>query len=196
MKMLLPHTKSSWLLLLGLVLSMTTAQAVTTSLSFSDALGIVISGEPADNVSETKYVNSLVARANGTDPTPYDVAGKVYALSNNPAAILPLAVYDNSVQTPEGSTGDPVTIDVTGFTYLLAKYDGPNGADYVWVVTGLTTVEIQKFFQYNDNGAGQLALSHYSLFNSGPVSVPEGGATIALLALACGGFALFRRHLA
>jgi hypothetical protein len=175
----------------SLVALIMVASAVTSSaLQITDALGFVKDGEPADPTHEVNYVNSLVARANGVSPAPYDYVGKTYQLIVDPAITLPLAVEPVSTTDTDDSIPDPLPINVSGYTYLLAKYDGPNGGDYVWYVAGMGNVTIPKKAQFGNKNVG---LSHYSLFN--PTGVPDGGTTLALLGLGMLGLGAVARRI-
>jgi hypothetical protein len=83
-----------------------------------------------------------------------------------------------------------VDLGTGGFTYLLAKYDGPHGVSEVWNVQGLTgIVEIPDSL-----GIG-LGLSHWTLFGPGTPGVPDGGTTAMLLGAALGSLGMARRFL-
>jgi hypothetical protein len=86
-------------------------------------------------------------------------------------------------------TGGPVTdLNVSNYTYLLAKY---GNTAYVWYVADLTLVTITSNLSGVQNG-----LSHYALFNPGTVTTPDGGTTLGLLGLGLMGLGYLRRRLA
>jgi len=156
----------------------------TTSLTFNDAfdLGTVVSGEPASPAQETIYVNTLIAQALGSTTT---IDGHTYIRTNASCGTCPAAVF----AFKDESGNNVVDLGAGGFTYLLAKYDGPNGGDEVWNVQGLTGIQTIPL-----NGLPRYGLSHWSLFGGG-VQVPDGGATVMLLGAALGGLGVARRYL-
>jgi hypothetical protein len=88
----------------------------------------------------------------------------------------------------DDSGSNVVDLGTGGFTYLLGKYDGPQGGDEVWYVQGLTGIQTIPL-----TGFGNLGLSHWSLFTGGGVTVPDGGSAVALLGLALTGLEGVRR---
>jgi hypothetical protein len=102
--------------------------------------------------------------------------------SNNAFTPLHTAVYAR-----KGST---TTIDLgTGlYSYLFAKYDGPNFGAEVWYVgnlSGIITIPAT---------AGGYGLSLWKLFGPG-VGVPDGGATVMLLGAALAVLGTARRFM-
>jgi hypothetical protein len=163
-----------------------------SALSFSDAysIGLVETGEPASPLDEVGYINTLIAQALNSGPT--TIAGHDYTRTGNDFGALPTAVVAGANAGQTGNTG----IDVTGFTYLLGKYDGPNGGDYVWYVGNLSgTVDIPADsapWAVNRPGNGY-GLSHWSLYNPSGDRVPDAGTTLMLLGSAFAGLSLVRR---
>ena len=153
------------------------APASADTLAFNDSryLGLIVSGEPASEASEAVYINTLLAQASPSAGTVVD--GHTYTRSSNdcsgacPAATATGAVTDES-KADTGSFG-------TGYTYLLAKYDGPNGGDVVWYVGGLTGT-----FDIPSDGTsggfcttGACGLSHWALFNPSTTGASDPGPT-------------------
>ena len=158
---------------LALVGLMSSASALT----FADAVGTVRSGEPAGTSDETGYVNHLLGMAIGTTET-FD--GHAYAKFTSDTGTVGAGV--------QNTTGDNTG---TGTGWLLAKYDGPNGGDVLFKIDGAFTIPQDSGTLWeNDNGKGY-GLSHYTVFSSR--SVPDGGATAALLGVGLLGLAAFRR---
>jgi hypothetical protein len=152
------------------------ACASANALTITDALGRVANGVAADGVTDAMMVNSIVARANGTSPAAFDIAGKTYTLLTDPAPILPFAVW---VSTGAVGGDNLVNIGAGGFSYLTIKYDGAEGSELVFDVQGVVgNLPVPA----TDLGFGA---NQYSLFNSvgsgTPGSVPDGGATVLLL---------------
>jgi len=148
-------------------------------LSFNDIrdLGYVTPGEPADIPSERGYVNNLI--------------GFAYFRKNISCGTCPAAT--GGAKNDTGS--NVVNLGTGGFTYLIAKYDGPNGASEVWNVQGLTglyTIPLVGFAtKLHPQGYG---LSHWTLFGPGG-QVPDGGTTVMLLGAALGALGMARRYL-
>jgi len=155
-----------------------TAQALT----FADALGTVVSGEPASPASEIVYINHLLGMGlNSTD----SLGGHNYTHFAIDTSSLPAAVTGGSTKDETGDNH----VNVTGFLYLLGKYDGPNGGDYIWYVGNLSGAQTIP-----TTGFGRFDLSHWSLYNPG-TSVPDGGTTMAMLGISLLGVEALRRKL-
>jgi hypothetical protein len=177
----------------GLVMALTAATAQAAPLTTSDTtfLGTADPGSPANLADEIFYINHLLAQALGTtdlnvNPPP-DPPNTLYTFvrSNNACAGCAAATATGATQV---DTGGPVTIDVSNFTYLLAKY---GNVAYIWNVSSLTTVTVTSTLAGVQNG-----LSHYALFNPGTVTTPDGGTTLGLLGLGLMGLGYLRRRLA
>jgi VPDSG-CTERM motif len=119
----------------------------------------------------------LIGMATGTTDT---ANGQIYTRSIYSFGALPAAVFDQN--------GTTTTIDLGtgGFTYLFAKYDGPNYGSEVWYVgnlTGIITIPAT---------GGGYGLSGWTLFSS-TGTIPDSGSTIAFLGMALAGVELLRR---
>ena len=161
-----------------------TAQA----LAFNTArdLGWVNPGEPADIPSERAYVNNLISLAAGSGAATID--GHNYFRTNASCGTCPAATGG----IKDDSGGNQVNLGTGGFTYLIAKYDGPNGGSEVWNVQGLTGIVTVPLIGL----AGQkYGLSHWTLFGNGGGGVPDGGTTVMLLGAALGALGTARRFL-
>jgi hypothetical protein len=179
----------------GLTLALGVADASATTLTIGDAryIGLVKPGAPSDETSEVTYIAALLALAPGASVSPCgtqtscDRIGSTIDVSGFPAPTT-TGFFDGDAT----ATG----IDVTGFTYLLAKYDAEKAGDYVWYVAGLSTVDIPATAgDCGKKGApAGCGLSHYDLFNPGDEEVPDGGATIGLLGLGLLGLGYIRRR--
>jgi len=158
--------------------------------TFGDAfdLGSVISGEPAGDAQEVIYVNTLIAQALNTSTV---IDGHTYNRSGASCGTCPtVTVGDIAVKDESGN--NVVDLGTGGFTYLLAKYDGPNGGDEIWNVQGLTGI-----MTIPDSGLPpgfKYGLSHFTLFGGGG-QVPDGGTTAALLGAALAGMGFLRRYI-
>lgn len=136
-------------------------------------IGYVFDGQPANEPLEILRVNSLLdlgVNAAQTDCSQIDEK------CDRLGSTLDVSGFADATNPDKTDTEDSTNIDVTGYSYLLAKYDGPNFGDLVWYVGGLSGVlDIQQ-------KAGQYGLSHYTLFNGTTTRVPE-PATLTLLSL-------------
>jgi hypothetical protein len=155
------------------------SQVSALTIGDSHELGFVNFGIPSGDADRTLYVNHLIDQALGTT----DVAdGQTYTRSNNSFGSLSDAVF--------ALNGTSTSINVTGYDYLFAKYDGPNYGSEVWFVgdlSGVITIPAT---------GGKYGLSGWTLFTSdGGNNVPDGGATVALLGAALMGLAALRARL-
>jgi hypothetical protein len=171
----------------------TRAAAAVTALNFDDTrdLGNVTPPEPANPTDEQHYVNTLINHVGAGSFT--DVYGGVTYTYNRTGAscgTCPAAVFNSKNDSPTVVNGKvQIDLGTGGFTYLLAKYDGPNGVSEVWNLQGLVgKITIPSSF-------GMYGISHYSLFGPGGGGVPDGGTTVMLLGAALGALGVVRRYL-
>ena len=110
--------------------------------------------------------------------------GQTFTRSNNDFGPLPTAVFSHN------GTGTSVDLGGGGlYTYLFAKYDGPNYGSEVWYVgdlSGIITIPAE---------AGGYGLSGWTLFGPGGQGVPDGGTTAMLLGTALGALGMARRYI-
>jgi len=168
-----------------------TAQALTIG-DATNYLGSIGDPEPASPSDEENYINTLIAQAPGSSNT---IGGHLYTRSMVSCGTCPAAVFNSRVTNDQGFTFDGngnvvVNLGTGGFTYLLGKYDGPNGGSAVWNVQGLTGI-----VTIPANGFPAYGLSHWSLFGPGGGNVPDGGTTVMLLGAALGALGMARRFL-
>ena len=149
------------------------ASAISLTLEDSYYLGSVAPGTPADDDHEAAFINYLAGMTPGSSESDVEVIPGAppddnnFARSDNDFGVLPLAVFDF-----KNDAGTPLSFDLTGSTmYVLAKY-GQGSA--VWFVNGYVG-EVTVLTTFNGKG-----LSHTSFFG-GTTSVPDTGATLALL---------------
>lgn len=179
----------------------TDAQAAPINLTVGDAfyLGFYTPPEPASLADEAGYINTLLGLGpGGSLVVPDHPKDRTFTRQQSTlvATSLPLAVVPGAakVNIPDGSPYTGTAINVTGFTYLVGKYDGQNAGGYVWLVSGLTEVTIPtKLGNLTSTKGSTHALSHYSLFNP-TTSVPDGGMTLMLLGGALVGLEGLRRR--
>jgi hypothetical protein len=150
----------------------------------SQELGFVDRGLPAGDAARTLFVNTMIGLAlNGSTHVIIGPHDNLITRSNNDFGPLPTAVF--------ALNGSTTTIDLgTGlYSYLYAKYDGPNYGAEVWYVGNLSgSITIPAT-------GGGYGLSGWTLFGPGGVQVPDGGATVMLLGAALGALGIARRFL-
>jgi hypothetical protein len=155
--------------------------ASATTLTLDYLIGTVVPASPSDPGDELAYANNLIDWYNAGGGVGDDPSGDGYTytlLSGDDAtdAVPPpdLALATGGVQVPavNGALANPV--DVTGYTYLWAKF-GNQGALYF--LDSLTSVEgfDPAWGPFSQQGGG---LSHITLFGPGTTRVPEAGALL------------------
>ena len=157
------------------------ARAVSLSIGDGHELGFVNFGIPAGDNDRLNYVNHLRGMGLGTTDQAF---GQTFFRSNNALGQMPQAVLAGNVK----GTTTSVNLGAGGlYTYLLAKYDGPNYGTEVWYVgdlSGIITIPAT---------AGRYGLSSWMLFGPGVPGVPDGGTTAMLLGLGLCSVGIFRR---
>jgi protein with PEP-CTERM/exosortase system signal len=163
----------------------TSSAATVLTTSTPEYLGSVDPGSPSSPTDELAYINTLLSLSANSSTT---IGGHTYTTSSNDCAGCPPALLTGNSGNIDTS-GPVLNLDVTNWTYLLAKYAD---VSYVWNVANLTTVDIPATL---NNGQGN-GLSHYILFNpTTPTGVPDGGTTAGLLGLAMLGIGYLRRRM-
>jgi hypothetical protein len=170
-----------------------------SALTFGDAndLGQVLFGIPSGDDDRTNYVNHLIDLAPGTTG---DMAlGQTFNRSlKNPGPGFPN--YPDAVSFGPSGNGVGTSIDLgdgTLYSYLFAKYDGPNAGAEVWYVGGMSGTITIPALGLAGQEANEYGLSGWTLFGPGgtPPGVPDGGATVMLLGAALGSLGMARRFL-
>jgi hypothetical protein len=155
------------------------SQANALVIGDTHELGFVNFGIPSGDQDRENYVNHLIGMALGSSDT---FSGQDFKRSNHNFGPLADAIFDHNGTSNTG-------IDVTGFDYLFAKYDGPNYGSEVWYVgdlSGVITIPAT---------ASRYGLSSWTLFTGSGANVPDTGATASLLGAALMGLALLRARL-
>jgi hypothetical protein len=154
------------------------SQANALVIGDAHELGFVNFGIPSGDQDRENYTNHLIDMALGSSDS---FSGQDFKRSNNNFGPLADAVFDHN--------GTSLSIDVTGFDYLFAKYDGPNYGSEVWYVgdlSGVITIPAK---------GGKYGLSGWTLFTGSGDNVPDAGATVSLLGAALMGLAFLRARL-
>jgi hypothetical protein len=155
------------------------------TLAFDDqyVVGTISPGAPADPADVATYINFMIGLAPGGSGT---FSGQTITRSTNLFGSLPTASATGAVS----GTGTTIDLNALGtFTYLFAKYDGPNDNSVVWNISGLTGI-----LTIPADGPLGYGLSGWILF--GPTGqVPDGGTTVMLLGAALGALGMARRFL-
>jgi len=181
--------KRAAMVLAGLcTFGMLQAGAVVLDLSSEWYLGFIDAGIPSSPANETSYINELIQLAPGTGPV--TIGSQDYTRSLNEFTSLPTAVVDDAVKNDDavntGSFG-------SGYTYLIAKYDGPNYGSEVWNVSGLTGTFTLPQALGRPGDHRTFDISHWSLYNVN--RVPDGGMTVAMLGFGILGLLALRKRL-
>jgi len=154
----------------------------------SHELGFVNFGIPSSEQDRANYTNHLIGMALGTQD---DAMGQHFTRSNHSFGPLPTAVVVTpTVTTPNPTALISINLGAGGlYTYLFAKYDGPNYGSEVWYVGDLSGIITIPGF------AGRYGLSGYTLFGPGGQGVPDGGTTAMLLGAALSVLGVARRYI-
>jgi hypothetical protein len=180
---IIPTTKFA-LLLTAVAAALLTFTPSARALTVGDAheLGFVNFGIPSGDSDRLTYVNHLVGMALGTSDK---ADGQTYFRSNNDFSPLPQAVLGGLVD----GTSTTINLGSGLYTYLFAKYDGPNYGSEVWYVGDLSgNITIPA-------AAGGYGLSGWTLFGPGTPGVPDGGTTAMLLGAALSALGIARRYM-
>jgi hypothetical protein len=151
-------------------------------------LGTVFFGIPSGDQDRLNYVNDLVFMYNNGITDAVIDGQNMHIVNGAPAfgttlgnAVLAGHVNGTSTQISLGNG--------SLYSYLFAKYDGPNQGSVVWYVGNLNgNITIPSAW----NGYG---LSGWTLFGPGGQGVPDGGTTVMLLGTALSGLGIARRFL-
>jgi VPDSG-CTERM motif len=157
---------------------------ISLTIGDTQELGFVDPGLPAGDANRTLFVNTMIGLALGGSTHvivgPHD---NLVTRSNNDFGPLPTAVF------AKNGTGTTIDLGTGLYSYLYAKYDGPNFGAEVWYVgnlSGIITIPAT---------GGGYGLSGWTLFGPGVTQVPDGGATVMLLGVALGVLGMVRRFL-
>lgn len=184
-------------LLMGSVLALSLSpSAFALSINDPGIVGTVTDGAPASIADEVIYVNTLLGLGANVTQT---IAGELYKTSSTDYAGTVSA--DGAVKKNTTDAGFSMT--VSGFEYVLAKYDGLNGGSILFYLDGATfTLPGTSEPLWANNAGNGYGISHWTGFgptddddDNPPPSVPDAGSTLALVGMAMTGLGLMRRKL-
>jgi hypothetical protein len=177
-------------LILGATLAMgMSSSAFAIALNDPGVVGTVTDGAPSSIADEVIYVNTLLGLGVNANIT---IGGELYKTSSTD--------YNGTVSqlgaVKQNADDVGFSLTVSGYTYLLAKYDGLNGGSILWYLGGGTITLPSSSEPLWTNPAGEgYGISHWTGFGPG-TSVPDSGSSLALLGVAMTGLGLMRRKLA
>jgi hypothetical protein len=190
-------------------LALTSASAITLDVGLTDpyAVGDVVPGVDYGSYGgqangDLAMINQLAGMAlNGSASVSFSGSTYLYNRSGNFSSPMSAATLTGNVIASGGGinfdgTYAVITLSGTGFGYLVAKYDGPNGGAEVWNISGLaagTTIKVPEYAFGQQ--VGQYQMTGWGLFNPTTPSVADGGTTMLLLGAALSGLGLLRRKL-
>ena len=163
-----------------------TSNAYALTINDPYVLGIVKDAVPFSDASTVTYINTLLSQPLNSGPT--TIGTEAYTRNS----------YDpvgdsGSVSLSDYDTGTGTTVE-SGWEYLIAKYDGPNGGAVVFYLGGAAyTLPVDSFDIWTNKSGQGYGLSGWKVFNS--VTVPDGGSTLTLFGSALFVFAMLRRRI-
>lgn len=162
------------------------ARGVTLAVGDSHELGFINAGN-VGLATRMLFVNHLIGMTENTSGT---FMGNNFTRSNNHFASLPAALTTpGTVTTVNPPSQVNINIGTGLYSYLYAKYDGPNAGTEVWYIGDLSgIITIPGFL-------GRYGLSGYTLFGPGVPGVPDGGTTAMLLGAALSMLGVARRYI-
>ena len=153
-------------------------------------LGDINPDNPASPANESVFIQAMIGLALGghSQVTAGSQTDDVYRSMNAFSGL-------SGIGAQIGSTSTTIPFTLSAGNYIIAaKYDGPNGAAEVWFLTLTQTTSVTIPQNAFGNNNSQYGLSGINTYNA-TTSLPDGGATIALLGLALTSLGLVRSKL-
>jgi hypothetical protein len=179
-------------LIVAVAFALLTAQAYALSLTDPGVVGAASGestpsgaqfGDPLEMLAVAQHLLNMAA--NSVDPTGCSLAGSTPCYRTGPTEYS--ATLTGGVQNSTGSN------NVSGYEWVLAKYNGPNAGYVLFHVPtwGSSLIPTTSSAIWLNNGGNGYGLSSY--VGWGSTRVPDSGATLSLLGLALAGIGAFRR---
>jgi hypothetical protein len=155
------------------------ASAISITVNDDYYLGSFAPAQPAGDAVERANTQNLIDLFNGSASYNPTLNSRTFTGTTDGSLIPTPAPGVPANGTQQAENG--FTYSVNGAEYLLAKYS--NDISHVWYVAGLTEVTIPSDIQ---------GLSHVTRFEATTTTVPDGGATLALLGAGILALGVFR----
>lgn len=158
------------------------------------SIGHATPSTPSGDELEEQRLEYFIDSHNGLTPAAPD--GNTYTLDFGSAVfppMPPLPNWDNTATANINVNALSLTIDVTGWSYLLIKGPGPQGAYYLYV-GDLTGEQLFENAPYANVQGKPQEISHYRLFGAEDIpSVPDSGTTVMLMGAGMAALGFARR---
>ncbi len=161
-------------------------------------VGIVVSGEPASIANEVTFVNAMLALgANGTTSVTIGAHTQNITASGTDynGTVSEVGAFRLNADISQGVPNPAFTLNVSGYDYVYAKYDGPNGGAVVWYLGGadftLPSTSANLWYPNANRPQNGYGISHWTGFGR---NVPDAGTTLVLLGGSLIGLGALRRR--
>jgi hypothetical protein len=162
------------------------SNAYALSISDPNVVGTVVDAVPFGDADRILYANTLLGLADGA--TDQLIGTETYTKNTDGGS--------GSVSS-SGSLAGTGLATISGYEYVLVKYDGPNAGAILFYLGGAS-------FNLPSTGAGifnsgacgaNCGISGWTAYNAVPYNaVPDGGSTVTLLGTALVAFGMLRRR--
>jgi hypothetical protein len=162
------------------------SNAHALSISDPNVVGTVEDAVPFGDAERLLYTNTLLGLDAPAGPVTIPaVGGETYTKVQD--------LGSGSV-TSTGSLSGTGSTTVSGYEYVLVKYDGPNAGAVLFYLGGASFVLPSTSDQLFPNGScgANCGISGWTAYN--PMSVPDGGSTVTLLGSVLLGLGMLRRR--
>ncbi len=174
------------------------AGALTVNMATYGVGSITPTVIPPSGLDNTYLVNMVNTYNGGSDQT---ISGELYhimqgSLTPNPNLPVPSSLA-SEVSISGSPTSQGINLGAGGGDYLVAQWDGPEGADAVYWIHGLSgTITLQNTTDFVNANGGAYGLSGYWISSGTPSrdTLPDGGATLILLGSALTALGALKRR--
>lgn len=154
------------------------------TLSDAGLVGTIKDGIPSSIADEVGYLNTLLQTTAAESPR--TVGGQVYTLGTYDYApevpgVTTIGAFKLDRELSKDVPNPNWSLSGSGYTYVLAKYDGINAGSIVWKTDG-AAFTLPEFSYSIWGDAGQYQISHWTGFSPGSEpspAVPEPSTIIA-----------------